>query len=148
VAWVLVRSGTLRVGDAFLCGSTFGRVRAMFNAGGESLQSAPPSTPVVVLGFNDPPDAGDQFIVVKDERAARAIAEKRAHRARMKSGPAVQHVTLEDFHRSLTAGETTELRVVVKADVQGSVDVLDSTLPELGNEEARVKVVSSGVGAI
>ncbi len=148
VAWVLVRSGTLKVGDPFLCGATFGRVRAMLNAAGEPLEEAGPSTPVVVLGFNAAPDAGDQFIAVKDERTARAIAEKRAHRARMKSGPAVQHVTLEDFHRSLTAGETTELRVVVKADVQGSVDVLDSTLPELGNDEAKVKVVSSGVGAI
>ena len=148
VAWVLVRSGTLKVGDAFLCGSTYGRVRAMLNAGGQSLSEAPPSTPVVVLGFNEAPDAGDQFIALKDERVARAIAEKRAHRARMMSGPTVQHITLEDFHRSLTAGETTELRVVVKADVQGSADVLNSTLPELGNEEARVKIVSSGVGAI
>jgi len=148
VAWVLVKSGTLRVGDAFLAGDTFGRVRAMTDGAGRPVKEAGPSTPVVVMGFNAAPSAGDQFISVKDERIARAIAEKRVHRRRMKEGPVVQHVTLEDFHRSLLAGEQTELRVVVKADVQGSVDVLKSTLPEIGNESARIKIISAGVGPI
>ncbi len=148
VAWVLVESGTLRVGDGFLAGETYGRVRAMLNSAGEHVEEAGPSTPVVVLGFNSPPHAGDQFLAVEDERAARSIADQREHRSKMKGGPAVQHVTLEDFHRSLKAGEVSELRVVVKADVQGSVDVLESSLPDIGNEEASVKIVHSGVGAI
>jgi translation initiation factor IF-2 len=148
VAWVLVQSGTLRVGDIFLAGDTHGRVRAMTDPAGRPVKEAGPARPVVVMGFNAAPSAGDQFMVVKDERVARAIAEKRTHRRRMKEGPAVQHVTLEDFHRSLVAGEQTELRVVVKADVQGSVDVLKSTLPDIGNENAKIKIVHSGVGAI
>jgi translation initiation factor IF-2 len=148
VAWVLVQSGTLRVGDIFLAGDTHGRVRAMTDPAGRPVKEAGPAHAVVVMGFNAAPAAGDQFMVVKDERIARAIAEKRMHRRRMKEGPAVQHVTLEDFHKSLVAGEQTELRVVVKADVQGSVDVLKSTLPEIGNENAKIKIVHSGVGAI
>ena len=148
VAWVLVQSGTLRVGDVFLCGDTHGRVRAMQDAAGRPVKEAGPARAVIVMGYNATPSAGDQFMVVKDERIARAIAEKRVHRKRMKEGPSVQHVTLEDFHRSLMAGEQTELRVVVKADVQGSVDVLKSTLPEIGNDNAKVKIVASGVGAI
>ncbi len=148
VAWVLVQTGTLRVGDVFLCGDTHGRVRAMQDGSGRPVKEAGPARPVIVMGYHATPSAGDQFLVVKDERIARAIAEKRVHRKRMKEGPSVQHVTLEDFHRSLLAGEQTELRVVLKADVQGSVDVLKSTLPEIGNENAKIKIVSSGVGPI
>ena len=148
VAWVLVRSGTLRVGDVFLAGEAYGRVRAMHNGAGESLQEAGPSVPVVVLGFSEPPAAGDQFVVLQDERVARSIADQRAHQSKLKAGPAVQHITLEDFHEHLLAGQVNELNVVIKADVQGSVDVLESTLPEIGNEEVKVKIVHSGVGAI
>jgi len=148
VAWVLVQSGTLAVGDIFLCGETYGRVRAMHNTAGETVQEVGPSTPVVVQGFNAPASSGDQFIIVKDEKTARRIAEKRAHHAKLKSGPAVQHVTLEDFYEQLMAGEQSNLNVLVKADVQGSVDVLKSTLPEIGNTEVSVNLVHSGVGAI
>ena len=148
VAWVLVRSGTLRVGDSFLAGETFGRVRAMQNSAGENVKEAGPSTPVVVMGFHEPPHAGDQFVAVADERLARAIAEKRGQRNRMRSGPAVRHVTLEDFHEQLLAGEKHELNIVVKADVQGSVDVLDSSIPKMGNDEVRARIVHSGVGSI
>ncbi|MEX2015221.1 MAG: translation initiation factor IF-2 [Candidatus Hydrogenedentales bacterium] len=148
VAWVLVRTGTLRVGDSFLAGETFGRVRAMQNSAGENVREAGPSTPVVVMGFDEPPHAGDQFIAVADERLARAIAEKRGERSRMRSGPAVRHVTLEDFHAQLLAGEKHELNIVVKADVQGSVDVLQSSIPKMGNDEVRAKIVHSGVGSI
>jgi translation initiation factor IF-2 len=148
VAWVLVRSGTLRVGDIFLAGETYGRVRAMHDSQGRSVLEAGPSTPVVVQGFSAPSSAGDQFVIVEDERTARSIAEQRAHRAKMKSGPAVQHVTLEDFHAQLMAGERTQLNVVLKADVQGSVDVLESTLADAGNEEVRVNLVHTGVGSI
>jgi len=148
VAWVLVQTGTIKVGDIFLCGETYGRVRAMQDSHGKSVQEAGPSTPVVVLGFNSPASAGDQFITVKDERIARSIAEQRQHQKKIKTGAPTEMVTLEDFHSLLLAGKQSELKVVVKGDVQGSVDVLQSTLPGLGNEEVRIQIVHSGVGAV
>ena len=148
VAWVLVQSGTLNVGDIFLCGETFGRVRALQNTAGAFIDSAGPSTPVVVIGFSSPPVSGDQFVIVKDERAARGIAHKRQHQSKLKSGSAAQVVTLEDFFAQVQAGKQTALNILVKTDVQGSVDVLRSTLPDLGNEEVRVHIVHSGVGAV
>ena len=148
VAWVLVQTGTLHVGDVFLAGETYGRVRAMMNSRGEHITEAPPATPVLVLGFNDVATAGDQFIVVEDERIARAIAEKRSDRARLKEGGGTRRITLEDFHERLKAGERHVLNVVVKADVQGSVDVLESSLLKLGNESVKVELVHSGVGGI
>jgi len=148
VAWVLVQNGTLRVGDAFLAGTTYGRVRTMHNSRGESIQEAPPATPVVVTGFSGPPDAGDVFAVLEEERLAKDIAESRADRAKSKQGPAVRHITLEDFHEHVLAGDTSELRIVIKADVQGSVDVLRSSFERVGNQEVMTKVVHVGVGGI
>jgi translation initiation factor IF-2 len=148
VAWVLVQNGTLRVGEVFIAGKAYGRVRTMHNARGELLQEAGPSTPVVVTGFSEPADAGDMFVVLEDERVARAIASSRVARAKHKQGPAVRHVTLEDFHQHMLAGEMSELRIVIKADVQGSVDVLKTSLERQGNEEAQTKVVHVGVGGI
>ncbi|MCL4692251.1 MAG: translation initiation factor IF-2 [Candidatus Hydrogenedentes bacterium] len=148
VAWVLVQKGTLRVGDIFLAGETFGRVRSIHNSRGESVTEAGPATPVVVTGFSAPPDAGDHFAAVEDERAARAIAEKRADLAKQKQGRAVRRVTLEDFHEQMMAGEKNVLNVLVKADVQGSVDVLESSLVKVGNQEVEVKLVHTGVGGI
>ena len=148
VAWVLVQNGTLRVGDAFLAGTTYGRVRSMTNSKGEEIQEAGPSMPVVVTGFNSPPDAGDVFIVTHEERLARSIAEKRAAAQRLKKGPTVKHMTLEDFHARVAGSEQKTLQVIVKGDVQGSVDVLVTSLAKLGNEEVKVTVVHSGVGAV
>ncbi|MCL4218080.1 MAG: translation initiation factor IF-2, partial [Candidatus Hydrogenedentes bacterium] len=148
VAWVLVRNGTLRVGDTFLAGTTVGRVRTMTSSRGENLKEAGPSTPVLVTGFDYPPDAGDQFLALPDERVAKAIAEQRQQRQKQRQGHAVRRITLEDFHLQLEAGEKHELRVVLKADVQGSVDVLLATLGKAGNEEVSVSVVHSGVGSI
>ncbi|MCC6487751.1 MAG: translation initiation factor IF-2, partial [Candidatus Hydrogenedentes bacterium] len=148
VAWVLVQKGTLRVGDVFLAGETYGRVRSLHNSKGEAIQEAGPATPVVVTGFSAPPNAGDQFAAVEDERAARAIAEKRADYSRQKQGRAVRRVTLEDFHQHMLAGEKNILNVVLKADVQGSVDVLESSLAKVGNEEVEVRLVHTGVGGI
>lgn len=148
VAWVLVQSGTLRVGDTFLAGTTFGRVRSMVNARGEEMKEAGPSMPVVVTGFSTPPDAGDIFIVTEEERVAKSIAEKRAAAQRLKRGPAVKHMTLEDFHKRFSEVEKKVLNVIVKGDVQGSVDVLRSSLGKLGNEEVSVNIVHGGVGAI
>ena len=148
VAWVLVQSGTLRVGDAFLAGQCYGHVRTLVNARGENITEAGPSTPVVVTGFESPPDAGTSFMVVQDERVARAIAAKRTELNRQKQGTQVRHITLEDFHARLLAGEQHQLNIVLKADVQGSVDVLKSSLAKLGNEEVHVSIVHSGVGGI
>ncbi|HRK34800.1 MAG TPA: translation initiation factor IF-2 [Candidatus Hydrogenedentes bacterium] len=148
VAWVLVQSGTLRVGDNFLAGEAYGRVRSMHTARGENIQEAGPSTPIVVTGFSAPPNAGDTFLAVADERTARVIAEKRANYSRLKQGAGVRRVTLEDFHDHLKAGEKNFLNVLLKADVQGSVDVFESSLAKAGTEEVQVKVVHSGVGGI
>ncbi len=148
VAWVLVQSGTLRVGDTFLAGTTYGRVRSMVNARGEEMKEAGPSMPVVVTGFSTPPDAGDIFIVTEEERVAKSIAEKRAAALRLKRGPAVKHMTLEDFHKRFSEVEKKVLNVIVKGDVQGSVDVLRSSLAKLGNEEVSVNIVHGGVGAV
>ncbi|HNV20601.1 MAG TPA: translation initiation factor IF-2 [Candidatus Hydrogenedentes bacterium] len=148
VAWVLVQTGTLRVGDVFLAGETYGRVRAMINSRGDHIEEAPPATPVLVLGFNEVATAGDQFVVVDDERVARAIAAKRVDRAKLKQGATAPRITLEDFHARLKEGERHVLNVVIKADVQGSVDVLESSLLKLGNENVKVELVHSGVGGI
>jgi len=148
VAWVLVQNGTLRVGDFFLAGETHGRVRTLQNSRGEPVQEAGPATPVVVTGFSEPPEAGTTFNVVSDERVARAIAERRTELSKQRLGPAAKHITLEDFHAQLMAGEKNELRVVLKADVQGSVDVLSTSLAKLGNEEVRVDLVHGGVGGV
>ena len=148
VAWVLVQNGTLRVGDFFLAGETHGRVRTLQNSRGEHVQEAGPATPVVVTGFSEPPEAGTTFNVVSDERVARAIAERRTELSKQRLGPAAKHITLEDFHAQLMAGEKNELRVVLKADVQGSVDVLSTSLAKLGNEEVRVDLVHGGVGGV
>jgi translation initiation factor IF-2 len=148
VSWVLIQSGTLRVGDSFLAGQAYGRVRAMIRPQGEMVEEAGPSTPVLVMGFDGLPDAGDPFAVVADERVARIIAEKRATMAKQKQGAAARHVTLEDFHERLLAGEKHVLHVVLKADVQGSVDVLRSSLTKLGNQEVGVDIVHAGVGGI
>ena len=149
VAWVLVQNGTLRVGDVFLCGETYGRVRLMQNSKGESIQEAPPSTPVLVTGFSATAEAGDKFIVVEEERVARAVAEKRANLNKQKrGGSAAKRMTLEDFHAHMLAGTQKTLNVIIKADVQGSVDVFNTTIAKIGNEEVSVAVVHSGVGGI
>lgn len=148
VAWVLVQNGTLRVGDVFLAGQTSGRVRTMTSSRGEPLEEVGPSTPVLVTGFDAPADAGDIFMVVADERVARAVAEKRAALNRQKRGPAAKRMTLEDFHARMLGGEQKSLNIIIKADVQGSVDVLESSFAKLGNEEVKVELVHSGVGGI
>lgn len=148
VAWVLVQNGTLKQGDLFLCGTTHGRVRTLLNSRGEQIESAGPATPVLVTGFNVPPDAGDQFVVLEDERVARNIADKRLALARQRKGPAVKHMTLEDFHARMLGQDQKSLNIIVKADVQGSVDVLESSFAKLGNEEVSVTIVHSGVGAV
>jgi translation initiation factor IF-2 len=120
----------------------------MQNSRGEIVLQAGPATPVVVTGFQSLPNAGDQFIAVQEERVARAIAEKRTQHARLKQREGVRRITLEDFHALLESGEKHELNVVLKADVQGSVDVFQSSLAKVGNEQVRVKLIHGGVGGI
>jgi translation initiation factor IF-2 len=149
VATVLVQDGTLRVGDAFVSGATSGRVRSMVNDLGERLKEAGPATPVEVAGFSDVPDAGDLFQVVQDELKAREIAEFRQEKQRRKDlQPTTGKLSLEQLFDRIQEGEVKELRVVIKADVQGSVEVLRDALTKLSTEKVRVLVIHAAVGAI
>jgi len=147
VATALVQSGTLRDGEAVVVGSHSGRVRAMFNDRGKKVTAAGPSDPVEVLGLSGVPQAGDAFLVVADERKARQIATVRTERDRLK-GKGVTRVTLEDLHKQIQAGEVKELRLVLKADVQGSVEALTESLERLSTDEVRLKVIHGSVGAV
>ncbi|HEV3481538.1 MAG TPA: translation initiation factor IF-2 [Candidatus Acidoferrales bacterium] len=150
VATVLVQNGTLHVGDVFIVGAVYGKVRAMFDDRGQAIQKAEPSTPVEVLGLQGVPEAGDQFQVA-DEAKARHIVEYRQGKQReaalAKTGPSGR-LTLDQLHEQLRAGEMKELPVVVKADVQGSVEVLNEMLPGLSNDQVRLKVIQASVGAV
>jgi translation initiation factor IF-2 len=147
VATALVQSGTLKEGDAIVVGSHSGRVRAMFNDRGKKVASAGPSDPVEILGLSGVPQAGDTFLVVADERKARQIATVRTDRDRLK-GKGMARVTLEDLHKQIATGEVKELRLVLKADVQGSVEALTESLERLSTDEVRLKVIHGSVGAV
>ncbi len=149
VATILIQNGTLQLGDFFICGSVFGKVRALFDDRGRPTKDAPPSTPVEVLGLQGIPDAGDNFQVT-DEAKARHIVEFRqskqrdAAMARSSGG----RITLDQLHEQLKAGEVKELGIVIKGDVQGSVEVLSEMLPKLSNDQVKLKIIGSGVGAV
>ena len=149
VATVLVQNGTLHVGDVFIVGAVYGKVRAMFDDRGQLIKKAAPATPVEVLGLQGIPDAGDQFQVA-DEAKARHIVEYRqgkqreATLAKSSSG----RLTLDQLHEQLRAGEVKELPVVIKADVQGSVEVLNEMLPRISNDQVKLKVIQASVGAV
>ncbi len=149
VATVLVQDGTLHVGDVFVCGSTWGRVRSLMNDLGKRVTDAPPSTPVEVSGFNELPEAGDPFQATAQEARARSIAEFRSEeKRRMDLAPATGGVSLESLFASLKEGEVKELPVILKADVQGSVEVLRETLQKLSTDKVKVRVIRSAVGAV
>ncbi len=148
VAWVLVQNGTLRIGDVFLCGETYGRVRMITTSKGRQVKEVGPATPVLVTGFNAVCEAGDQFVVVQEERVARTIATKRAALSRQKRSVSQKRMTLEDFHALMEGVEQKTLNVIIKADAQGSVDVLCSSFAKLGNAEVSISVVHAGVGGI
>jgi translation initiation factor IF-2 len=145
---VLVQHGTLKVGDSFVAGVCFGRVRAMTNDRGKKLKEAGPSTPVEITGLTEVPQAGDPFLVYEDERKARAIAERRASTLRQSTMGANTRVTLDDLHKKIKEGDIKDLNVIIKADVQGSAEALRSSLEKIEVEGARVKILHSGVGAI
>ena len=148
VATVLVQNGTLKTGDYFVVGAVFGRVRAMIDDSGQNVKEAPPSSAVVVLGLNALPDPGDSFQVVTDTERARKIVDFREDRAREQALAKSSRLALEQFQEQLRAGEIKELPVVLKADVQGSMEVLRDTLNKLSNEKVKVRFIHTGVGAI
>jgi translation initiation factor IF-2 len=149
VATVLVEEGTLKRGDAVVVGSTFGRIRSMTDYRGETFSEAGPSVPAEILGLSDVPQAGDRFVVEDDERSARIIAEERQQTDRIKglSAP-TRGITLADLRKRMNEDELKELNLVVKADVQGSVEAVKGLLEKIENEEVTVKVIHSGVGTI
>jgi translation initiation factor IF-2 len=147
VATVLIRNGTLRVGDNFLCGSVFGRVRALLDDRGESIKEAGPSMPVELLGLESLPDVGDGLQVVTDIAKARQIADFREIRAREQQMSKTR-ISLEQFHAQLREGETKELNLIIKADVGGTAEVLSESLQKLSTEKVSINVISTGVGAI
>ncbi|OLF47139.1 translation initiation factor IF-2 [Streptococcus cuniculi] len=148
VATLLVQQGTLNVQDPIVVGNTFGRVRAMTNDLGRRVKVAGPSTPVSITGLNEAPMAGDHFAVYEDEKSARAAGEERAKRALLKQRQVTQRVSLENLFDTLKAGEVKSVNVIIKADVQGSVEALASSLQKIEVEGVRVNIVHSAVGAI
>ncbi|WP_160690207.1 translation initiation factor IF-2 [Clostridium sp. C2-6-12] len=148
VASLLVQNGTLRVGDSILVGSTYGRIRAMFDDTGKNIKSAGPSIPVEVLGLSEVPEAGDRFNQVKDEKTARNMAETRKEKLKEQTLLANHRVSLEDLYNQIKEGKVKELAIIVKADVQGSVEAIKQSLEKLSTDDIKVRVIHGGVGAI
>ena len=148
VATVLVQNGTLRAGDNFVVGNVYGKVRAMFDDRGAQLEEAPPSTPVEILGMEGLPQAGDQFVVVADRDKARGISDYREQKAREATLAKSSRVSLEGLAEQMKIAGTKELNIILKGDVQGSVEVLSDVLAKLSNDKVRLKVLRTGVGAI
>jgi translation initiation factor IF-2 len=148
VATVLVQGGHLKRGDIMLAGQSFGRMRAMTNELGQQVKDAGPSTPVEILGLDSAPNAGDEFVVVPDERKAREVAEFRAEKERKEKLQRQQAAKLENMFAGMGADQQKTLPVVLKTDVRGSLEAIQAALMEIGNEEVQVNVVSAGVGGI
>ena len=148
VATVLIQKGALHIGDAYVAGVHYGRVRAMFNDRGRKVALAGPSTPIEVLGFADVPAAGDAFTVVEDERKARHISSIRQDRLRTKQLSQTNRVTLEDLYRRISTGEVKDLNLVIKADVQGSVQALWDAISKLESDKVRLRLIHGSTGAI
>ena len=143
-----MQNGTRRVGDVMLSGTYSGRVKAMFNARGTRITEAPPSTPVLVLGLNGAPQAGDTFNVMDDERSARDIANKREQLQRMQGLRTQKHITLDEIGRRIAIGNFKELNIIIKGDVDGSIEALADSLIKLSKEEVQVNVIHKAVGPI
>ena len=148
IATLLVQEGTLKVGDPIVVGNTFGRVRVMVNDQGRRVKTALPATPVEITGLNASPQAGDRFVVFEDEKTARAAGEERAKRALIEQRNASSRITLDNLFSTLKDGEMKEVNVIIKADVQGSVEALASSLQKIEVEGVRVKIIHTAVGAI
>ena len=148
VTTLLVESGTLKIGDAILAGHFSGRVKAMFNERGQKVTEAGPATPVSLLGFEGAPNAGDKFNVMDDEREARNIALKRQQLQREQSLRTKKHLTIEEIGRRIALGDFKELNLIVKGDVDGSVEALTDSLQKLSTEKIQVRIIHKGVGQI
>lgn len=148
VATLLIQQGTMHVGDPIVVGNTFGRVRTMNNENGKAIDAATPSTPVEVTGLNDVPEAGDRFVVFKDEKTARAAGEERAKRALEEERQRTSHVTLDNLFATMKKGEMKTLPIIIKADVQGSVEALSQSLQKIKVDGVRVDIIHQAVGAI
>ncbi|WP_172369683.1 translation initiation factor IF-2 [Sporosarcina jiandibaonis] len=148
VATLLVQDGTLKVGDPIVVGNTYGRVRAMINDTGRRVQSAEPSTPVEITGLSDVPQAGDRFVVFEDEKTARQIGEARAGEAILEQRDVKTRVTLDNLFDQMKQGEMKELKLIVKADVQGTVEAMAASLMKIDVEGVNVKIIHTGAGAI
>ena len=148
VANILVQNGTLKVGDPFVAGPCFGRVRAMENEHGQRLKEAGPSTPVQLTGFDDVPQAGDRLVVPSDEKTAKEVANQRQQIRREQSLRRTKHLTLDDLSRRMALGEVSELNIIIKADVDGSIEALSGALQKLSTEEVSVNIIHTGSGAI
>ncbi len=148
VATVLVQNGTLRQGDSIVAGTSFGRIRGMMDDKGRKITEADPSTPVEIIGFSEVPSAGDIFHVVQDERMAKELVEQRKHEQKEELYKNKSAVSLDDLFNQIQEGNMKELNIIVKADVQGSAEAVKTSLEKLSNEEVRVKVIHSAVGAV
>lgn len=148
VANILVQNGTLKVGDAFVAGPCFGRVRAMENEHGNRVDHVGPSSPVQLTGFDDIPQAGDKLVAIEDEKKAKEIATQRQQIRREQELRKSKHLTLDDLSRRLALGEVSDLNIIIKADVDGSIEALSGALQKLSNEEVSVNVIHTGAGAI
>lgn len=148
VATVLVQNGTLHIGDPFVSGIHFGRVRAMINDRGEKIEQAGPATPVEVIGFPSVPNAGDSFVIVKDERRAKELAAQRMQKQRELELSRTSKITLEDFYKKMKKGVVKDLNLILKADVQGSIEALIEALNRLNTESVKINILHSSVGAI
>lgn len=148
IGTVLVQNGTLKIGDPFVAGTTFGRVRAMFDERGNRVEVAKPSTPVQVIGFDNLPEAGDSFVVVEDEKTAREIANRRSQLKREQRFRQLRAVSLDKLSEQIKEGKVKELPIIIKADVNGSVEALSDSLMKISNEEVKVRIIHRAVGAI
>ncbi|KAI4452969.1 translation initiation factor if-2-related [Holotrichia oblita] len=148
VANIIIQNGTLKVGDTVVSGITSGRIRAMTDDKGRSIKEAGPSMPVSVLGFTDVPNAGDSMMVVQDEKMAKQVVSERMTKIKIDQVAQAKTTTLDDVFNKISEGQIKDLNIIVKADVQGSVEALRNSLAKIVNEEARVNIISGGVGAI
>ena len=148
LATVLVQRGTLKVGDSLVTGATVGRIRAMVDDKGAMVKSAGPSTPVEILGLSDVPEAGELFYAIEDEKVARHLAEKRKYKQKEEQMHVSSKITLDDLYKQIQEGKVKDLNIIIKADVQGSVQAVKQSLEKLSNEEVRINVIHGGVGAI
>lgn len=148
VANILVQNGTLKVGDPFVAGPCFGRVRAMENELGERIQKAGPSEPVQLMGFDEIPQAGDKLVVARDEKTAKEVANQRQQIRREQQLRRTKHLTLDDLSRRMALGEVSELNIIIKADVDGSIEALSGSLQKLSTDEVGVNIIHTGAGAI